>query len=93
MSDDLTERTMSDAPSWYGPCTADGWAKGWNACLAHEVSPGVTLGDAVRAYLALERNAVFDPASEAIWYLDAYEGRAYEPLAAAILAAAEVPDE
>ena len=73
--------------------------------LEHEVSPGVTLGDAVRAYLALERMGVVhdvavsrslkDPASWTCdWADDKFVdfGRdALRPsLAAAILAAAEV---
>jgi hypothetical protein len=70
----------------------------WDAetALALEVSPGVTLSDAVRAYLALERigNGWYmrQPDAWACGQAESFIGGSGPTLAAAILAAAEVPD-
>ena len=65
--------------------------------LATEVSPGVTLGDAVSAYLALERQARpygirFGRSDGSTWVFMGAATSDGPTLAAAILAAAEAPD-
>ena len=107
-SDELHETATASMMRWaavlVSPETISDMAE---AVLAVEVSPGVTLGDAVRAYLALERMGVVhdvavsrslkDPASWTCDWADVkfvdFERDALRPtLAAAILAAAEAPD-